>query len=194
MAVKKKKKVDYTIWLLGAAAVGLLGFVFKDDIKKLFIKSEPEPDLEPIPGPIPTPIITGGGGSPAATTTTTPGLSPLGTPKDNLNMDKALKIGDRGQEVAKLQQILNRIAQITGKAKVKEDGIFGDGTRSRLSQMFGNISNINLYKMYVALFAIYAADKGKNAKNWFSTYQTFLMSDALRNAARTEYFKNNTIL
>jgi hypothetical protein len=194
MAVRKKKKVDYTIWLLGAAAVGLLGFVFKDDIKKLFIKSEPFDDPEPINPVINPTIITGGGGSPAATTTTTPGLSPLGTPKENLNMDKALKIGDRGQEIAKLQQILNRISQITGKAKVKEDGIFGDGTRSRLSQMFGNISNINLYKMYVALFAIYAADKGKNAKNWFSTYQTFLMSDALRNAARTEYFKNNTIL
>ena len=193
MAVKKKKKVDYTIWLLGAAAVGLLGFVFKDDIKNIFKKSEPEPDPEPIPGPIPTPIITNGGVIPAVSTTTQ-GLSPLGTPKDSLNLSIALKQGDKGQEIAKLQQILNRISKITGKAKVKEDGIFGDGTRSRLAQMFGNISNINLYKMYVALFAIYAADKGKQAKKWFDVYQTFLASDQLRNAARAEYFKNNTIL
>jgi hypothetical protein len=193
MAVRKKKKVDYTIWVLGAAAIGLLGFVFKDEIKNIFNKTEPEPDPEPIPGPIPTPIITNGGVIPAISTTT-PGLSPLGTSKDSLNMSIALKIGDKGQEVAKLQQILNRIAKITGKAKVSEDGIYGDGTRSRLSQIFGNISNINLFKMYVALFAIYAADKGGKVKNWFSTYQTFLQSDALKNAARAEYFKNNQII
>lgn len=192
MAVKKKK-VDYTIWLLGAAAVGILGYVFRDDIKNLFKKSEPEPDPEPIPGPITTPIITNGGVIPAVSTTTQ-GLSPLGTPKDSLNLSIALKQGDKGQEVAKLQQILNRISKITGKAKVTEDGIYGEGTRSRLAQMFGNIDNINLYKMYVALFAIYAADKGGRLKDWFSTYQTFLQSDALKNAARAEYFKNNTIL
>ena len=109
-------------------------------------------------------------------------------------MDQVLKYGDRGQEIAKLQQILNRISKITGKAKVTEDGIWGDGTQSRLAKMFGNLSKLNLYKMYVALWAIYAADKGNQLKNWFNTYQTFLISDQLRNAARTEYFKNNAII
>ena len=192
MAVKKKK-VDYTIWLLGAAAVGLLGYVFRDDIKNIFKKSEPEMDPEPIQGPISTPIITNGGVIPAVSTTTK-GLSPLGTPKEKLNMSIALKQSDKGQEIAKLQQILNRISKISKKAKVKEDGIYGQGTRARLASMFGNLSNINLYKMYVALFAIYAADKGGRLKDWFSTYQTFLQSDALKNVARAEYFKNNTIL
>jgi hypothetical protein len=109
-------------------------------------------------------------------------------------MDQVLKFGDKGQEIAKLQQILNRISTITGKAKVKEDGIWGQGTQARLSQMFGNTTNLNLFKMYVALWAIYAASKGKNLKKWFDTYQTYLSSSVLRNEARNTYFKNNTII
>lgn len=188
MAVRKKKKVDYTIWIVGAAAIGLLGFVFKDEIKNIFNKSEPEPDPEPIPGPIPTPIITNGGGT---STTTTPGLNPIGTPKDKLNLNVNLRKGNRGQEVAKLQQILNRIAKISGKAKLTEDGIYGEGTRARLAQMFGNIDNINLYKMYVALFAYYAADKAKTVNKWFDRYTAYLDDPSFYKDGRELYFKNN---
>lgn len=190
MAVKKKK-IDYTIWVLGAAAVGLLGYVFKDDIKKLFEpKDDPNPDPDPniIIPPITPTIITNGGGN---STTTTPGLNPIGTPKDNLNFNVNLRKGYRGQEVAKLQQILNRIAKISGKAKLTEDGIFGEGTRARLAQMFGNIDNINLYKMYVALFAYYAADKAKTPNKWFDRYTAYLDDPSFYKDGRELYFKNN---
>jgi len=188
----KKKKIDYTLYIMGAGAVGLLAWAFKDDIKKLFAPKEYNEDFIP-DNVIIEPIVTPAGVTPIATTVTS-GLSPLGTSKDNLNLDVYLKKGDRGQEVAKLQQILNRIAKITGKAKVTEDGILGMATETRLKQMFGDISKINLYKMYVALFAIYAADKGKQLKKWFNVYQTYLASSELRNAGRSEYFKNNTII
>jgi hypothetical protein len=189
----KKKKIDYTLYIMGAGAVGLLAWAFKDDIKKLFAPKDTTNDTQTNENVVIEQIVTPAGVTPIATTVTNK-LSPLGTSKDNLNMDVYLKKGDRGQEVAKLQQILNRIAKITGKAKVTEDGILGMGTEGRLKQMFGDISKINLYKMYVALFAIYAADKGKQPKKWFNVYQTFLASDQLRNAARSEYFKNNAII
>jgi hypothetical protein len=189
----KKKKINYTPILVGAGALGILAYAFKDDIKNLF---KPKNGGFDIPDPNITPVIenviTTNGVTPIVSSVT-PGLSPLGTPKDKLNLNQNLKFGDKGQEVAKLQQILNRIAKISGKATVKEDGIWGDGTESRVKNMF-TAATINLYKMYTALFAIYAADKGGKLKNWFSTYQTFLQSDALKNVARTEYFKNNSIL
>jgi hypothetical protein len=190
----KKKSFDYTPIVLGAGAVGLLAWAFKDEIKKLFKPEDTTTDdTQTDENLVIEQIVTPAGVTPVATTVTNK-LSPLGTPKDKLNMDVYLKKGDRGQEVAKMQQILNRIAKITGSIKITEDGIFGDGTQSRLQKMFGDISKINLYKLYVALYAIYAADKGKQPKKWFNVYQTFLASDQLRNAARSEYFKNNAII
>jgi hypothetical protein len=43
-------------------------------------------------------------------------------------------------------------------------------------------------KSHICLFDV------KINKNWFSTYETFLQSPALRGAAREIYFKNNTIV
>lgn len=188
----KKKSINYTPWIIGAGAVGILAYVFKDDIKNLFAPKVDDtnemPDI-----PIIENVVTTNGVTPVVKSVTA-GLSALGTPKDRLNMDIKLKFGDKGQEIAKLQQILNRIAKITGKPMVTEDGIWGSGTETRMKNLFTNLSNINLYKMYIALFAIYAANKGKQAKKWFDVYQTFLASDQLRNAARSEYFKNNAII
>jgi hypothetical protein len=193
MAIRKKK-IDYTPWLIGLGAAGAIGYLFRKEIKNLIMPGSDEPEPEITPTPVVIENIVTPGGNVAVKSEITKGLSPLGTPKANLNMDQILKFGDKGQEIAKMQQILNRISKITGKAKVTEDGIWGNGTQARLSQMFGNTTNLNLYKLYVALWAIWAADKGKNLKNWFNTYQTFLQSAALRGAARETYFKNNTVI
>lgn len=192
MAIRKKK-INYTPWLIGLGAAGVIGYLFRKEIKNLIMPGSNEPEPEPEVQTITNTVVTPGGFIPVQTTVT-PGLSPLGTAKGSLNMDKNLKQGDKGQEVAKMQQILNRIAEITKKPKLTEDGIFGQGTQARLSQMFGNTSNINLFKLYVALWAIWAADKAKTPKKWFSIYQTYLASSVLRNAARDTYFKNNTLI
>ena len=196
MAVKKKK-IDYTIWVLGAAAVGLLGYVFREDITNIFKKKEPEPDPEPIPGPIPTPIptpiITNGGIITTSGGVTT-GLSGMGTPKDRLNFNQNLKKGDKGQEVAKLQQILNRIAKITGSIQITQDGIFGSGTEARLNKVTGK-DKINLYKAYLILFAIWNAKNNKDVKNWYKNYYQYYLTqpDRLKNA-RTYYFAKNSLI
>jgi hypothetical protein len=195
MAIRKKK-TNYTPWLIGLGAAGVIGYLFRKEIKNLITGGQNEdfiPD-ENIVNPVVIENIVTPGGNVAVKSEITKGLSPLGTSKGSLNMDQALKFGDKGQEVAKMQQILNRIAEITKKAKLTEDGIFGQGTQARLSQMFGNTTNINLFKLYVALWAIWAADKAKTPKKWFSIYQTYLTSSVLRNAARDTYFKNNTLI
>ena len=192
MAIRKKK-INYTPYLIGLGAAGVIGYLFRKEIKGFIMpQPEPEPEPTPTPNPVITNVITNGGVI-STNSGITKGLSGLGTPKDKLNLNQTLKQGDKGQEVAKLQQILNRIAKITRKPLVTEDGDFGQGTATRLTDLFTS-GQTNLYKAYTALFAIYAANKGGRLKNWFSTYQTFLQSDALKNAARSEYFKNNTIL
>jgi hypothetical protein len=188
------KKTNYTPYLIGAGALGLLAYLFKDDLKTLFKKSN-VPNDEPLvigPPTVPEEIITPGGVK-TIKSEISKGLSPIGTPKDKLNLDIELKPGMKGQEVAKLQQILNRIAKITGKPSVQEDGIYGDGTNARLTSMF-KTGSTNLFKAYNALFAIYAASQGKALKKWFDVYQTYLSSPQLRQAGRNEYFKNNTII
>lgn len=189
-----KKKIDYTPYIIGAGALGILAYAFKDDIKNLFApktddttNDTPAPDITVIEN-----VVTPAGVTPVATSVT-PGLSALGTPKDKLNLNQNLKFGDRGQEVAKLQQILNRIAKITGKPMITEDGIWGDGTETRVKNMF-TAGTINLYKMYVALFAIFAANEGKQANKWFNVYQTYLNSPQLLQAGRSTYFKTNSII
>jgi hypothetical protein len=191
----KKKKINYTPYLIGAGALGILAYAFKDDLKNLFKPQNEGFDIQD-PNLTPTPIIenvvTPSGVTPMITTVTA-GLNPLGTPKDKLNLNQNLKFGDKGQEVAKLQQILNRIAKITGKPIIKEDGVWGDGTETRVKNMF-TTGTINLYKMYVALFAIFAANEGKQGKKWFDVYQTYLNSPQLLQAGRATYFKTNSIL
>jgi hypothetical protein len=154
---------------------------------------EPEPEPEPTPNPVINNVITNGGviSTPVGITK---GLSGLGTPKERLNLNQTLKQGDKGQEVAKLQQILNRIAKITRKPLVTEDGDFGQGTLTRLNDLFSS-GQTNLFKAYAALFAIYNANKNNDLKNWFKKYYEPYLTDKTRYAnARSFYFANNDIL
>jgi hypothetical protein len=124
MAIRKKK-INYTPWLIGLGAAGVIGYLFRKEIKNLITGGQNEdfiPD-ENIVNPVVIENIVTPGGNVAVKSEITKGLSPLGTSKGSLNMDQALKFGDKGQEVAKMQQILNRIAEITKKAKLTEDGI-----------------------------------------------------------------------
>jgi len=182
--------MNYTPYILGVGALAAVGFIFKDDIKKLLKKGE-EPLPEPEITPTPTPVINGGGGGGgggAVSSGITPGFNPIGTPKEQLNFDQYYNFGDKGQEVAKMQQILNRIASITKKApQITEDGNYGIGTQTRLKQLFTDTSRINLYKMYAALFAIYYDNwyhNGKN-KNWSKNYD-----DSIKIPVMYAYFKN----
>lgn len=186
------KKTNYTPYLIGAGAVGLLAYLFRDDIKTLFKRSNVptnDEEFKPVITTVTEEIVTPKGIE-TVQKPITKGLNPLGTPKDKLNLDKELQPGMYGQEVAKLQQILNRIAKITGKPLITEDGIFGDGTSTRLTSMF-KTGTTNLFKAYNALFAIYAASQGKALKKWFDVYQTYLSSPQLRQAGRNQYFKSN---
>ena len=193
MAIRKKK-INYTPYLIGLGAAGVIGYLFRKEIKN-FIMPEPEPMPEPMPEPNPVikPVITNGGviSTPVGITK---GLSGLGTPKERLNLNQTLKQGDKGQEIAKLQQILNRIAKITRKPLVTEDGDFGQGTLTRLNDLFSS-GQTNLFKAYAALFAIYNANKNNDLKNWFKKYYEPYLTDKTRYAnARSFYFANNDIL
>ena len=186
------KKLNYTPILIGLGAAGVIGYLFRKEIKG-FLKPDDTDDTqtdETTNEPVKELVVTNSG----VTTTTsgvTTGLSGMGTPKDRLNFDQKLKKGDRGQEVAKLQQILNRIAKITGSIQIKEDGIFGTGTESRLNKVTGN-NSINLYKAYLILFAIWNAKNQKDVKNWYKNYYQYYLTqpDRLKNA-RTYYFAQN---
>jgi len=183
-----KKKTNYTPYLVGLGALAAVGFIFKDDIKKLFIKEDPLP--EPEPTPVINTIVTPAGVV-TQTKNVTQGLSGIGTPKERLNLNQTLKPGDIGQEVAKLQQILNRISKIYGTATIKEDGNFGAGTESKLTKIYG-APNINLFKAYTMLFAIWNAKNNKDLKNWNKKYFEPYLSDQTRyQNARKFYFANN---
>jgi hypothetical protein len=192
----KKKKINYVPIVLGVGALAAVGFIFKDDIKKLFKKGE---DMEPVIDTEQTPVIVnqgGGGGGGAVSGGITPGFNPIGTPKDKLNINQYFKFGDKGQEVAKMQQILNRIASITKKApQITEDGSFGIGTQTRLKQLFTDIDQINLYKMYAALFAIYHTKKfegkSKIKSDWIIGYKDILSKPSQYAAYRKQYFDSN---
>jgi len=188
-----KKKINYTPYLVGLGALAAVGFIFKDDIKKFFDKEEdtgvPDLDLTPVINTVVTPagVIT-------KTQDITTGLSGIGTPKDRLNLNQTLRPGDTGQEVAKLQQILNRIAKIYGTATVKESGTFDTGTESKLTKIYG-APNINLFKAYTMLFAIWNAKNNKDLKNWYKKYFEPYLTDQTRyQNARKYYFANNEIL
>jgi len=119
-------------------------------------------------------------------------LSPIGTTKDNLNFSIPLSINDKGAEVLKLQQILNRISVLNNSQKITEDGKFGIGTQTKLSKIFGK-SLITLRNAYTMLFAIYAAKRNKEQKNWFDKYyQMYLIQPERLKNARKLYFDNNS--
>jgi hypothetical protein len=186
----KKKKIDYTPYIIGAGALGILAYAFKDDIKNLF-KKESLPEEQPeTPNVMIENVVTPSGITPIVAQIT-PGFNKIGTPKDQLNFDQYYKFGDKGQEVAKMQQILNRIAEITKKPKIKEDGIYGQGTQARLSQMFKDTSKINLYKMYAALFAIYTVITDKIKTDWTLDYDTILKDPQNYALWKSSYFRNN---
>jgi hypothetical protein len=197
-----KKKMNYTPYILGVGALAAVGFIFKDDIKKLFKKNE---DLEPVidenlntsPGigsGVKNEPNRGGGGGGISMVGITPGLSGMGTPKDRLNLNQILKKGDRGQEVAKLQQILSRAAKLYKLATISEDGVFGQGTEGKLSQIYG-APTINLFKAYAMLFAIWNAQNNNDSKNWYKKYFEPYLTDAERyRKAREFYFNKNEIL
>lgn len=196
-----KKKMNYTPYILGVGALAAVGFIFKDDIKKLLKKSDetlPEPELTT------TPAINGGGNSGGGNSGAgggggslvgiTKGLSGMGTPKDRLNLNQILKQGDNGQEVAKLQQILNRCAKLYKLATIKETGNFGVETESKLTKIYG-APTINLFKAYAMLFAIYNAQKNNDSKNWYKKYFEPYLENAERyRNARSYYFDKNQIL
>lgn len=83
-----------------------------------------------------------------------PGLSKLGTKKDDLNLSIKLYKGLNGQEVAKLQQILNRINSdyYLGKYKsVTESGLFDESTL-KLLMSITNAKSIDLFSAYTILY------------------------------------------
>ena len=188
-------KQNYTPYYILAAAAAA-AFYFRKDIKNLFSKDEEiepgqNPDGTPLVAPtVPQKVVTTNGVETIAAPVTKK-LSPLGTPKSKLNFNIYLKNGDKGQEVAKLQQILNAMSNITGKPKIQEDGNFGPGTEARLSSTFGNIDKINLFKMYAALFAVFAAKKVDKLKNWFELYKPLLTDKERYSNARKLYFNYN---
>lgn len=190
------KKTNYTPYLIALAVAGVGAYVYRDKLKELFMPDSTDEGSDAAKiatdegKTVQQTIVTSGGMKTIQAPISTV-LSPIGTPKEKLNFNVYLKNGMKGQEIAKLQQILNAISNITGKAKVTEDGIFGSGTEARLSNMFGNIEKINLFKMYAALFAIYAADQNKKPKKWFDFYSAYLTDKTRYNNARNLYFKNN---
>jgi len=198
-----KKKINYTPYILGVGALAAVGFIFKDDIKAFFKKDDTNNDddnknVDDNKDVIVQPVINngggGGGGGGVTTVGITAGLSGMGTKKDLLNLNQILKQGDRGQEVAKLQQILSRAAKLYKKATIAEDGVFGIGTEGKLVELYG-AKTINLFKAYAMLFAIWNAQQNNDSKNWYKKYFEPYLTDAERyRNARKFYFAKNQIL
>lgn len=121
-------------------------------------------------------------------------LSPLGTPKGQLKLDTELSLGNEGQEVAKLQQILNRISEIYKTEKISEDGNFGISTKKNLSKFFGK-SIISVRQAYYLLFAVWNATQNKEQEKWFEKYYKFYLTQPERvKIATSNYFKSNPII
>ena len=186
----KKKKVNYLPIVIAAAGAGAIWYFRKDIGNFLGINKKAVAGTDEIltlaPEISSTPVVT----IPAQTQTVKT-LSPLGTPKDKLQFNTELSLGDKGQEVAKLQQILNRISKIYGTQAISEDGSFGVGTQSKLNKIFGK-STISVRQAYYLLFAIWNATQNKEQKKWFDKYYKFYLTQPDRvNVARANYFKSN---
>ena len=177
--------------ILGAGVIGGIAFIFRKEIASLFNKGQEEENQDQLILPeLDQEIKVTPGGVIAPPVAPPSKLSPIGTPKQNWDFNVKLKLGDKGQEVAKAQQILNRIAKITKKPKVTEDGIFGNGTLTRLQNLFSS-GTANLYQLYTALFAINQADTKNDLKNWFKYYEVLIASPQLQGMARKLYFDKN---
>jgi len=205
-------KKNYLPVIIGLAAAGAAAFLFRKEIKKIFTKKEENNEEPPltatspeiqnfVPQPLPAPVVVSSpsvtptidinkGVVPAAKKT----LSSLGTSKDKLLMGENLELGDQGQEVVKLQQILNRFAEINRTSPIKEDGNFGVGTQAKLKAILGKTST-TLREMYLALFAYWNARKVGKTKDWYKYFFIPYLTDNNRlNVARANYFKNNPVI
>lgn len=188
----KKKEINYIpyIAVLGA---GILAFVFRKQIGTFLGINKPDSDEtkedeqknESKEQKDQTPAIE------------QKKLSPLGTPKGKLRFFTMLAKGDSGQEVAKLQQILNRVSEIYKTIKVTEDGEFGNGTEKKLNDILGR-KTANLEQAYTMLFAIFKANQDRKLKNWYKDYfvPAVQNNEDFQNPKyielRNNYFKSNT--
>lgn len=189
----KTKKMNYLPFVLAAAGAGAIWYFRKDIGSFLGLTKKADEVIDEVKDTMPeitTTVVNTLPGSTAAVKT----LSPIGTPKDQLQFDIELSLGDKGQEVAKLQQILNRIAGIYGTQKIAEDGVMGVGTQSKLNKIFGK-STISVRKAYYLLFAIWNATQNKEQKKWFEKYYKFYLTQPDRvTVARNNYFKKNPVI
>lgn len=187
-----KKKANYTPYIILAAA-GIAGFVFRKQIGNILGFNKKQDGYPPdelidvvIPEPTPTPTI-----KPSDVLSAPKVLSPIGTPKEKLQMDTKLELGDKGQEVAKLQQILNRISVLNNSQKISEDGSFGVGTQSKLKNTIGG-STITLREAYYALYAYWNARNVGKTKDWYKYFYKPYFTDKTRlDQARKNYFAKN---
>jgi len=184
--MKTSPKKNLNAVIVPLVGLGILGFVFRKQIKNLFNKNSSTLNPEELPEE------TSSNPTPGTNNETTKNpLSPIGTPKDKLKFDVSLKLGDSGQEVAKLQQILNKISSINGGDKIKEDGNFGVATQSKLKKTYGTAS-INLRNAYYMLYAIWQSKQNGEPKKWFDKYfKPYSKADTRLESARANYFKNN---
>lgn len=190
-----KKKANYTPLIILAAA-GIAGFVFRKQIGNILGFNKKDDSLEPdqiiqaaIPETNTTPTIKPSDVLPAPKV-----LSKIGTPKEKLQMDTKLELGDKGQEVAKLQQILNRISVLNNSQKIAEDGNFGVGTQSKLKNTIGG-SSISLREAYYALYAYWNARNVGKTKDWYKYFYKPYFTDKTRlDQARKNYFAKNPVI
>lgn len=196
-----KKKTNYLPVIIGLGLAGAAAYFFRDKIKNYFNRGmvggdpstfgPPEPNIITIPGPTTTPQVDINAGVLPAPKKQ---LSPIGTPKDKLLMGEKLELGDKGQEVAKLQQILNRFADLNRTAKVAEDGNFGVGTQAKLKAILGQ-TNATLREAYLALFAYWNARNVNKTKDWYKYfYLPYFTDNARLNTARANYFRENPVI
>jgi len=194
-----KKKPNYLPVIIGLAAAGAAVYLFREPLMNLFApkntndtnSENPPKDSVVVAAPVTEPVVDVNAGLlPAAKKS----LSPLGTTKENLLMDQKLELNDKGAEVAKLQQIFNRIAKLNKSQEIKEDGNFGVGTQAKLKNTIGG-SSISLREAYYALFAYWNAVKVGKTKDWFKYfYLPYFTDNARLKVARENYFKNNTVI
>jgi hypothetical protein len=94
MAIRKKK-IDYTPYLIGLGAAGVIGYLFRKEIKNL-ITGGPNQDFIPDENIVNPPVVIENivtpGGNVAVKSQITKGLSPLGTPKTWFKYGSGFKI------------------------------------------------------------------------------------------------------
>jgi len=140
MATRKKPLNKTNLVLLGLATALIGTYFLAGDKIKAYFKGDQGDDVDQQPlidtTPVVQPSIPGGGTQP-----------PKAMPEDEkkLNIYKKLKKGVKGDEVFKLQVILNDILQAfreNGQSDqlIKQDGDFGAGTEKALIRINGTNS------------------------------------------------------